>query len=413
MNDNEAIDKALEGVLSNEEWQALTNDPQVLKELELQLGMDALLRVALEKTGTPEALTEAIEASVGASPVEDLMFSIEAATTGTRKQRRWFTSLPRWTTAAAAVLIGFISGSFAWPDVFLWLDLGPTVAQRTSKRVILHGHIIAEPPKPTSVITLSFPPPLPAPTKLATTETPKTEPAAQVVAVPAPAPMVVVPKSEPAKKPAAAPAKPEMVEASLPPPMNLASKPKGDMALVIPDASMKVDFEKHVLPILERSCFECHSGQLKKPKGGIRLDDVELIREKSRSDNLVLPHKPDKSTLVRSISLNKDDDDLMPPPSEGKPLNAEEIALIRRWVDEGANFGSWTSMRAKEVIISTQNEVVDVSKLQEGMFVGCVITAPAVSPFIAAARTRGCDTMTGSQMFGRVRDLLVGFLVGR
>jgi hypothetical protein len=176
--------------------------------------------------------------------------------------------------------------------------------------------------------------------------------------------MVVVPKSEPAKKPAAAPAKPEMVEASLPPPMNLASKPKGDMTPVIPDASMKVDFEKHVLPILERSCFECHSGQLKKPKGGIRLDDLELIREKSRSDNLVLPHKPEKSTLVKSISLNKDDDDLMPPPNEGKPLNAEEIALIRRWVEEGANFGSWTSMRAKEVIVSTQNEVVDVSKQQ-------------------------------------------------
>lgn len=364
MNDNEAIDKAVEGVLSNEEWQALTNDPEVLKELELQLGMDALLRVALEKTGTPEALTEAIEASVGASPVEDLMFSIEAATTGTRQQRRWFTSLPRWTTAAAAVLIGFISGSFAWPDVFLWLDLGPTVAQRTSQRVILLGHIIAEPPKPTPVITLSFPPAQPAPITLATTPTPKTEPVAQVVAVPAPAPMVVVPKSEPEKKPATALAKPDIIEASLPPPMHLASKPKGDMALVIPDASMKVDFEKHVLPILERSCFECHSGQLKKPKGGIRLDDLESIREKSRSDNLVLPHKPDKSTLVKSISLNADDDKRMPPPNEGKPLSAEEIALIRRWVDEGANFASWTSMRAKEVIISTQNEVVDVSKLQ-------------------------------------------------
>jgi hypothetical protein len=364
MNDNEAIDKALEGVLSNEEWQALTNDPEVLKELEQQLGMDALLRVALEKAGTPEALTEAIEASVGASPVEDLMFSIEAATTGTRKQRRWFTSLPRWTTAAAAVLIGFISGSFAWPDVFLWLDLGPTVAQRTGQRVILLGHIIAEPPKPTPAIPLSFPPPQPAPITLATAPTPKTEPVAQVVAVPAPAPMVVVPKSAPEKKPATAPAKPEIVEASLPPPMHLASKPKGDMTLVIPDASMKVDFEKHVLPILERSCFECHSGQLKKPKGGIRLDDLESIREKSRSDNLLLPHKPDKSTLVKSISSNKDDDDLMPPPNEGKPLSAEEIALIRRWIDEGANFGSWTSMRAKEVVISTQNEVVDVSKLQ-------------------------------------------------
>ncbi|MDZ4404224.1 DUF1549 domain-containing protein [Prosthecobacter sp.] len=366
MKDDEAIDKALEGVLSNEEWQALMSDPETLKELEQQLGMDALLRVALEKTGTPEALTEAIEASVGVSPVEDLMFSIEAATTGTRKRRRWFTSLPRWTTAAAAVLIGFISGSFAWPDVFLWLDLGPTVAQRTGKRVILHGHIIAEPPKPAPVITFSFPSPKPAPTAPATTETPKSEPVAQVVAAPspAPAPMAAVPKPEPEKKPAAPPSTPAMAQSTLPPPMNLASKPPGDMTLVIPDASTKVDFEKHVLPILERSCFECHSGKLKKPKGGIRFDDLELIREKSRSDNLVLPHKPDKSTLVKSISLKKDDDDLMPPPNESKPLSADEIALIRRWVDEGANFGYWTSMRAKEVIISTQNEAVDVSKLQ-------------------------------------------------
>ena len=49
MNTDEAIDKALEGVLSNPEWQVLMSDPDTLKELEEQLGMDALLRVALEK----------------------------------------------------------------------------------------------------------------------------------------------------------------------------------------------------------------------------------------------------------------------------------------------------------------------------------------------------------------------------
>ena len=42
---------------------------------------------------------------------------------------------------------------------------------------------------------------------------------------------------------------------------------------------------------------------MKKPKGGIRLDDLEAIREKSQTDNLVLPHKASKSTLVKSISL--------------------------------------------------------------------------------------------------------------
>lgn len=363
MNDDEIIDRALENVLSNDEWKALAADPDTLKELEQQLGMDALLRVHLEKIDTPAALAEAIEASVGVSPVEDLMLSIEAATIGMRKQRRWFTAMPRWTTAAAAVLIGFISGTLAWPDVFLWLDLGPTVAERTGQRVILHGHIIANAPKPVPAITFSFPSFKPAPITPSITETPKPEPVAKRVVAPAPAPALVEKKPEPEAKPPAPPPAPVVVESKLPS-MNLASKPAGDMMPVIPDASTKVEFEKHVLPILERSCFECHSAKLKKPKGGIRLDDLELIRDKSRSDNLVLPHKPDKSTLVKSISLKKDDDDLMPPANEGKPLSTEEIALIRRWVDEGANFGSWTSMRAKEVIISTQNEAVDVFKLQ-------------------------------------------------
>ena len=55
----------------------------------------------------------------------------------------------------------------------------------------------------------------------------------------------------------------------------------------------------------------------------------------------------------------------------------------------------------------------DVTKLNASMFVGCVITAPTVSPLIAAARARGCATMTGADMFGRVRDLMVDFLLNR
>lgn len=56
---------------------------------------------------------------------------------------------------------------------------------------------------------------------------------------------------------------------------------------------------------------------------------------------------------------------------------------------------------------------VDVDRLSAGMFVGCVITAPAVTPLIAAARGRGCGTMTGAQMFGRVGELMVDFLLER
>jgi len=55
---------------------------------------------------------------------------------------------------------------------------------------------------------------------------------------------------------------------------------------------------------------------------------------------------------------------------------------------------------------------LDVEALQADMFVGCVITQPAVTPLIAAARARGCATMTGAHMFARVRDLMVDFLLG-
>lgn len=54
---------------------------------------------------------------------------------------------------------------------------------------------------------------------------------------------------------------------------------------------------------------------------------------------------------------------------------------------------------------------VDVTKLDASMFVGCVITVPAVSPLISAARERGCATMTGADMFNRVRDLMLDFLL--
>jgi shikimate dehydrogenase len=51
--------------------------------------------------------------------------------------------------------------------------------------------------------------------------------------------------------------------------------------------------------------------------------------------------------------------------------------------------------------------------LKAHMHIGCVITAPAISPFVAHARSVGCGTTTGSDMFAQVRDLMVAFLLRR
>lgn len=56
---------------------------------------------------------------------------------------------------------------------------------------------------------------------------------------------------------------------------------------------------------------------------------------------------------------------------------------------------------------------IEVAKVHGDQFCGCVITAPAVSPWLALARETGCNSMAGADMFAQVRDLLVDFLAGK
>jgi shikimate dehydrogenase len=54
---------------------------------------------------------------------------------------------------------------------------------------------------------------------------------------------------------------------------------------------------------------------------------------------------------------------------------------------------------------------IDVSKLTSGTFVGCVITSPAVSPLIEAARRSGCPTSTGTDMYHALQSSMLDFLL--
>jgi shikimate dehydrogenase len=53
---------------------------------------------------------------------------------------------------------------------------------------------------------------------------------------------------------------------------------------------------------------------------------------------------------------------------------------------------------------------VDVTRLRPEMFVGCVITSPAVSPVVAAARRIGCQTSVGGDMYAAEQQLMLDFL---
>ena len=117
--------------------------------------------------------------------------------------------------------------------------------------------------------------------------------------------------------------------------------------------SAKVDFVAQVLPILEKRCVECHKaphtgadGKQKKPKGGVTMDSRAAI-EKSKKGKLIVASKPDDSLLYHSITLPADDEDRMPPAKKGDPLPQDQLDLIKKWIEEGADFGAWTGADAK------------------------------------------------------------------
>lgn len=98
------------------------------------------------------------------------------------------------------------------------------------------------------------------------------------------------------------------------------------------------NFEQQILPLLYNRCFSCHSEKVGKPRGGLRLDSADSIG----ASGVVVPGKPDESELLIRVSLPQHDENLMPPLKGGSlPLNEAERDLFRRWVADGAKFGSW------------------------------------------------------------------------
>lgn len=93
-----------------------------------------------------------------------------------------------------------------------------------------------------------------------------------------------------------------------------------------------IDFSKQIKPILEKNCVSCHGPE--KDKGKLRLHTHKFMMD----GDVVEPGKVEDSWLVDLISLEHDDDDLMPPPGKGDPLNKNEISLIKTWIAEGAKW---------------------------------------------------------------------------
>ncbi len=91
-------------------------------------------------------------------------------------------------------------------------------------------------------------------------------------------------------------------------------------------------FREKILPILEQRCFECHSHQSGKMKGGLTLDSRSGWQAGGDQGPVIVPGDPEKSLLIKAV--RRTDPDLRMPPKNALP--APEVALLEEWVKRGA-----------------------------------------------------------------------------
>jgi formylglycine-generating enzyme required for sulfatase activity len=104
----------------------------------------------------------------------------------------------------------------------------------------------------------------------------------------------------------------------------------------------KISFAEHVQPILEVNCVACHYE--KKVKGKLRLDSFEHA---FASETVIVPGEPIESDLWVLCTLPPDDEMLMPP--EGNdPLSATDLFMLRRWIEEGADWPESAKLSPKK-----------------------------------------------------------------
>ncbi|MBC8154369.1 MAG: DUF1553 domain-containing protein [Bacteroidetes bacterium] len=109
----------------------------------------------------------------------------------------------------------------------------------------------------------------------------------------------------------------------------------------------KIDYNLHIKPILSDRCFVCHGPDVAKQQAGLRLDTPEGAYEAlaESGKRAIVPGNVGGSELFHRI-ISTDPDYVMPTPESNLSLNAEEKAMLLRWVEQGAEYQEHWSLIA-------------------------------------------------------------------
>ena len=100
-----------------------------------------------------------------------------------------------------------------------------------------------------------------------------------------------------------------------------------------PAADITVDFDQHVRPILTAKCHSCHGE--KQQQAGLRLDKRQNALRGGDYGPVITQGNSAESKLIKRL-VSGDGGMQMPPTGA---LEAEQIGILRAWIDQGAEFG--------------------------------------------------------------------------
>ncbi|MEO5803216.1 MAG: PSD1 and planctomycete cytochrome C domain-containing protein [Verrucomicrobiota bacterium] len=120
------------------------------------------------------------------------------------------------------------------------------------------------------------------------------------------------------------------------------STAQGDLSKLPAALTRKVDFTNEIQPLLAEHCYNCHGP--KKQEASLRWDQKSSALKGGESGPAIIPGKSAESLMIQAVAHLRED---LKMPKKGEPLSAEQIGLLRAWIDQGADWPESASVASE------------------------------------------------------------------
>lgn len=156
----------------------------------------------------------------------------------------------------------------------------------------------------------------------------------------------------------------------------------------------RVDYNFHIKPILSDRCYTCHGPDPETRKAGLRLDiEEEAFGKLESGKRAFVKGKIGKSEVIHRL-MSSSPDQVMPPPESELTMSNEEIALIAKWIEQGAEWKEhWSFLPIeKPSVPELNNDWVQYNPIDH--FIQSELKVQGLSPSVEADKERLIKRLT-------------------